>query len=435
MTQGVLGRCTAQAHKLSCSGMTVPTSVRVAFETARLRLAEMRNEDQQTRTSAYRAACKQSAQTLLVERVSIWFLNDEEESISCVLRYCASTDAFDSGQQLERNNCASYFEALHSRRVIAATDALTDPKTRDLLNYLKAEGVGALLDAPIYRDGRVIGVVCHEHLGGPRAWTEREAGFASAVADLLTILIQQAERADLRAAIDAQRQLETQAQKMEALVRLARVVTHDLNNVLTIASLRAAEMGSDPAITSASNDIVEVLSYGGKLLSQLRDFCDQREAGGDVEAVAFLRGMEPSLRSLLGKSIRFRLDCGVTQATLNIPPIELEQLVLNLCMNARDAIKQEGEVNVKLFAVEGGVCLEVNDTGSGMDEATQVRLFEPFYSTKSGHSGIGLAAVYGIIERARGRVEVASSLGTGSTFRITLPPRAQAAGLEPPWGF
>jgi two-component system, cell cycle sensor histidine kinase and response regulator CckA len=415
--------------------MSMPASVRVAFETARLRLAEMRNEEQETRTSAYRAACKQSAHTLQVERVSIWFLSDDEQSIRCALRYFSSRDEFDSGAELERGQCASYFEAMRSRRVVVASDARQDPKTRDLSPYLEREGIGALLDAPIYRDGRVIGVVCHEHVGGTRAWTEREAGFASAVADLLTILIQQAERADLRAAIDAQRQLETQAQKMDALVRLARVVTHDLSNVLTIATLRAEEMNLEPDIKTASQEIVDVLSYGGKLLQQLRDFCERREAGGDVEAVAFLRHMEPTLRSLLGKNIRFAFECLLQEATLTMPAIELEQLVLNLCMNARDAIKQQGEVSVRLFAVEGGVCLEVRDSGAGMDEATQVRLFEPFYSTKSGHSGIGLAAVYGIIERARGRVEVASSVGQGSTFRITLPPKAELPALDPPWGF
>lgn len=415
--------------------MTVPASVRVAFETARLRLAEMRSEEQQTRTTAYRAACKQSAQTLQVDRVSIWFFSDDETAINCALRYQRSTDSFDSGLQLTRRDCSSYFDALRSRRVIASVDALSDPKTKDLTPYLQAQGIGALLDAPIYRDGRVIGVVCHEHVGGPRTWTEREAGFASAVADLLTILVQQAERADLRAAIDAQRQLEAQAQKMDALVRLARIVVHDLNNVLTIASLRAEELGLDHNVKSASNDIVDVLSYGGKLLQQLRDFCERRDAGGDVEAVEFLHKMEPALRSLLGKNIRFSLECGVASATLRMPPIELEQLVLNLCMNARDAIKAEGEVSVRIFAIDNGVCLEVRDTGSGMDEATQLRLFEPFYSTKSGHSGIGLAAVYGIIERARGRVEVASSPGSGSTFRITLPPPAPAPSIDPPWGF
>jgi signal transduction histidine kinase len=415
--------------------MTVPASVRVAFETARLRLAEMRNEEQQTRTTAYRSACKQSAQTLQVDRVSVWFFSEDESAINCALRYQLSTDSFDSGLHLQRKDCASYFDALRSRRVIAANDALRDPKTKDLVLYLQEQGIGALLDAPIYRDGRVIGVVCHEHVGASRTWTEREAGFASAVADLLTILVQQAERADLRAAIDAQRQLEAQAHKMDALGRLARIVVHDLNNVLTIASLRAEEIGIDHNIKSASNDIVDVLSYGGKLLQQLRDFCERRDTGADVEAVEFLQRMEPALRSLLGKNIRFTLECGVPHVTLRMPPIELEQLVLNLCMNARDAIKNQGEVNVRIFAIDNGVCIEVRDNGSGMDEATQLRLFEPFYSTKTGHSGIGLAAVYGIIERAHGRVEVASTPGNGSTFRITLPPPTPDAVLDPPWGF
>jgi signal transduction histidine kinase len=116
-------------------------------------------------------------------------------------------------------------------------------------------------------------------------------------------------------------------------------------------------------------------------------------------------------------------------------PVEAEQLVLNLCMNARDAIGDQGEVTVSLSNVPDGVLLEVKDTGCGMDELTQRKVFEPFYSTKAGHSGVGLAAVYGIVERANGRLSIDSALGRGTTFRIVLPLVDTARADEMPWAF
>jgi signal transduction histidine kinase len=285
----------------------------------------------------------------------------------------------------------------------------------------------------------VIGVVCHEHRGGIREWTEREAGFASAVADLLTILIHQAERSELRAALDAQREAAAQHQKMQALVRMARVVVHDLANVMMVASARAGEIAEESNPHEVSQDVVQVLEYGGKLLNQLRLFCDQGgpDARGQVEAVGLLRGMEASLRSLLGKGLTLRLECDVPELSVAIGPIELEQLVLNLCMNARDATSQgaNGEVKVALSRERDGALLEVADNGCGMDEATQTEIFEPFYTTKPGHSGVGLAAVYGSVERAHGRIALTSAPGRGTTFRITLPLSSSPQPAEPPGAF
>jgi two-component system cell cycle sensor histidine kinase/response regulator CckA len=407
-------------------------SVRVAFETARLRLAGIKAEGQQSRLVAYRSACERSARTLGVERVSVWFFNEGRDALTRVIQYTLSTNSFDQGGEIRQRGAEGYFAALRSRRIVAARDALADARTSQLEAYLKRERVTALLDAPIYRDGEVVGVVCHEHVGGPRDWTEHEAGFATAVADLLTILIHQAERAELRAAIESQREMESQHQKMQALLRLARVVVHDLSNVLTVASLQASEV-SHESDTEAARNVVEVLAYGGKLVAQLRAFCEQREGASRVEAVALLKQLEPTIRSLLGKNVSFRLSVALDSFELATTPLELEQLVVNLCMNARDAVGERGEVSVTLSRSDEGALLEVRDNGVGMDEATQARLFEPFYTTKVGHTGVGLAAVYGIVERAHGRVEVQSAVGHGTAFRITLPPARGAS--DRPWEF
>lgn len=411
--------------------------VRVAFETARLRLAEIRSEGADVRNSAYRVACEQSAKTLSVDRVSIWLLADSREALLCMLQYDLPRDRSTDGECLRRDACPEYFKAVLSRRVIVVPDVHNDPTTVELKDYLRLAGVGALLDAPIYRDGEVIGVVCHEHVGGVRAWTEKEAGFASAVADMLTILIEQAERAELRAAIDAQRQMEAQNQKMHALVTLARVVTHDLSNVLTIASLRASDLGEEQNLESASSEMMEVLNYGGALLNHLRDFCEERTPAGQVEITEVMRAMTPVLGALLGQTTHFEMHCELAPTEISIARLELEQVLMNLCVNAKDATIKNARIVVRVDKKDNQLLIEVEDNGMGMSESTQARLFEPFYSTKPGHQGIGLAAVYGIVQRAHGSIEVRSTLGEGTTFRLAFPLGrvANADSLEPPWGF
>lgn len=414
-------------------------AARVGFETARLRLAQIRQDGLDARVSAYRVACRQSAQTLGVHRVSIWMLAQDASGLAaelrCMLLYELAEDRYSSGDKLLRTQCPKYFEAIEHRRVLIVEDARSDPQTADIESYLKESRVGALLDAPIYRNGIVVGVVCHEQVGGVRRWTEQEAGFATAVADMLTILSHQADQAELRAAIDAQRQLEAQHHKMQALVKLSRVVIHDLGNVLTVASLRADMLTRESDMSLASEEIAQVLRYGTQLLAQLRDFCDARSPTALVDATTTLNAMHPVLTALVGsKDISLQFSCEQSAIQLDMAKVELEQLVLNLCMNAKDAIDGRGSIEVRATRADTHLEIIVKDDGRGMDEATQARLFEPFFTTKHGHSGIGLAAVYGIVERARGRIDVSSELGTGTTFTVQLPLRApEGVTLDHPW--
>lgn len=409
-------------------------SVRVAFETARLELAQLYDETVEARTSAYRIACKHSAQTLRVARVSVWFLSEDGETLECLLNYHLSTDEFTSGARLLRGGCPTYFQAIRSRRVVVAHDAQRDEKTRELEGYLVDSGISSLLDAP-YRNGQVVGVVCHEHIGPPRTWSEKEAGFASAVSDMLTILGQQAERAELQAVIAAQKQLEAQNQKMQALTKLGLVVIHDLSNIMTIVGARAELLADEPDPRQAAEDLSEALRYGNKLLRQLRDFYNEREPTAGVNATEVIGALEPSLRAVLGKEIELSFSCASESAMLGLTRIEVEQLVMNLCINACDALsgRRDPRVTIRVVREVGRLVLMVSDNGTGMSEATQARIFEPYYSTKgAGHSGVGLAAVFGIVSRAKGQIEVQSEPERGTTFKLTFPLEIRDS-FEPPW--
>ncbi len=416
---------------------TEDRSVRIAFETARLELAQLYDETVEARTSAYRIACKHSAQTLQVARVSVWFLSEDAEVLECALSYHLPTDEFTSGARLLRRGCPHYFQAIRSRRVIVAHDAHCDEKTRELADYLTNNGITSLLDAPIYRNGQVVGVVCHEHIGPSRTWTEKEAGFASAVSDMLTILGQQAERAELQAVIAAQKQLEAQNQKMQALAKLGLVVIHDLSNIMTIVGARAELLEDETDLRQAADDLKEALRYGNTLLRQLRDFYNEREPTSGVNATQVLRSLEPSLRAVLGKEIELSFSCPSEPAMLALTQVEIEQLVMNLCMNARDALsgRCDPKLTVRVMVDADRLVLTVSDNGVGMTESTQARIFEPYYSTKAGHSGVGLAAVFGIVSRAKGQIEVQSVPERGTTFKLTFPLDVIEIrdSFEPPW--
>jgi two-component system, cell cycle sensor histidine kinase and response regulator CckA len=418
--------------------MDSPRSVRLAFETARLRLAKLQTDGTGARLSAYQLACKLSATTMGVERVSVWRLAHSNSTIQCTAQYILSEDRFESGGSIARRDCPTYFEALTSRRVVAASDAANDPKTRELAAYLQSANVGALLDAPIYLDGGVIGVVCHEHCSGTRHWTEKEVNFASAVADMLTILVEQAERAELRAALDVERQAEMRSEKMRALQRFARVVAHDINNVLTVAISHSELIGLGLESPASSQDVGEVLAFGAKLVKQLGEFCEEQSGSHTVDLSDVVRHLSAPLRAMMGKEITFDSKLEDGAFIVPIAPVEAEQLILNLCMNACDAIIKPGTVRVTLGADRSTqqARLEVTDTGVGMDESTQARIFEPFFSTKANHSGVGLMAVYGIIQRAGGAISIDSAPGAGTRFRINLPLVSAASSAElGPWEF
>lgn len=223
---------------------------------------------------------------------------------------------------------------------------------------------------------------------------------------------------------------------MQALTKLGLVVIHDLSNVMTIVSARASLLEEEPDLKQASDDLTEALRYGNNLLRQLRDFYNEREPSSGVEAITVLRELEPSIRAVFGKEISLAFTCDTEPAYLTLTRIEIEQLVMNLCMNARDALagRSGGQVAIRAERRSDRLLLVVRDNGSGMSEATQARLFEPYYSTKEGHSGIGLAAVFGAISRAGGQIEVDSSLGRGTTFRLTFP-LDPAPSFDPPWSY
>jgi two-component system cell cycle sensor histidine kinase/response regulator CckA len=236
--------------------------------------------------------------------------------------------------------------------------------------------------------------------------------------------------------LKVQAELRLETQKLEALGRMGRAVAHDLNNLLMVVLSTAEEARESncPHCNSHAQTLLKAGEVGQRLVRRLFELGGRDGLGelSPLDVGAVLQGLGAPLRSLAGLSIDLSLEVR-SDARVRIPQAELEQLILNLVVNARDAINGAdksggGQLTVSLRdptldddLPPDRVVLEVSDTGAGMDERTRAHLFEPYFTTKPDGSGLGLAIVYGIVKRAGGAVDVASAPDAGSTFRVSLP--------------
>jgi PAS domain S-box-containing protein len=255
--------------------------------------------------------------------------------------------------------------------------------------------------------------------------------------------------------ISERRELEErlrQSQKLEAIGRLAGGVAHDFNNILMSivgsADLLLMELpASDPARGEVT-EIKESVRRGAALTRQLLAFSRRQATVPKLfELGEVVGGMDTMLRRLMGPEIEFDLVRAAAPIQVHADAAQIEQVVLNLVVNARDAMPNGGQLTVHVEEIElddtaaaaraeGGpgryARLSVADTGTGIDEKTRARLFEPFFTTKEQGkgSGLGLSIVYGIVKQSGGHIRVDSELGRGTTFEVYLP-IAAAPALEP----
>jgi signal transduction histidine kinase len=237
-----------------------------------------------------------------------------------------------------------------------------------------------------------------------------------------------------------------QSQKMEAIGRLAGGVAHDFNNLLTVILGYAETLAEDPALDplaqSSAEQIVSAGERAAALTRQLLAFSRKQVLRTSVvNPVEILRNMEGMLDRLIGERVEVNVDVQGPVGLVDIDSSQFEQVILNLAVNARDAVEKNGRLKFTLrsesVSSEVGpkerflqpvprgeyvvMCLE--DNGSGMDRETQERIFEPFFTTKESDegTGLGLAMVYGIVSQSGGYIDLKSEVGKGSIFSIYLP--------------
>ncbi len=286
----------------------------------------------------------------------------------------------------------------------------------------------------IHRDGHVVwGVV--------RARWLREADGTPRFAVVHVQDVTERKRAEeQRQRLEAQLH---QAQKMEAVGQLAGGIAHDFNNLLTAIGGNAAVAQTEPGVPEPARtmmgEISQAVASAANLTRQLLSFSRQQVIAPRVLNLNdVILQLQPLLRRLLGEQLELRNALAADLGQVRIDPGQLEQVVVNLAVNARDAMMGGGTLTVESANVRLGqdyvrshplappgdyVLLAVSDNGAGMTAETRARIFEPFFTTKEPGrgTGLGLAVVYGVVKQHGGMVEVYSELGHGTTFKIYWP--------------
>jgi signal transduction histidine kinase/CheY-like chemotaxis protein len=328
------------------------------------------------------------------------------------------------------------------------TNALPDDPHVDDADWVRREELVAFAGYPLLVEGRVVGVA---------AMFARQPLAPSALVGLASVadeIAQYVARKRAEATLAERETLLQQIQKMEAVGRLAGGIAHDFNNLLTVIRGRAAILlhrlaPEDPAHRHITL-IEKTAERAAALTQQLLSFTRKRPLEPRVVSLNdVVVGIEKMLRRLIGEHIHLVtvLDPGLGHTKAD--PIQIEQVILNMVVNARDAMPQGGRLTIETANVEldeayaathpGArpgryVGLAVADTGTGMDEETRARVFEPFFTTKDPGrgTGLGLATVYGIVKQSAGYVWVESAPGRGARFTVYLPRETGSPASETP---
>ncbi len=257
--------------------------------------------------------------------------------------------------------------------------------------------------------------------------------------------------AGLKEAKEALRKTEEQlrqAQKMEAIGRLAGGLAHDFNNLLTVIIGNCELLLDMPSLGPEGRELVEFVKQSGDraadLTRQLLAFSRKQRLAPEVVCLNHtVSNMSKMLNRLLGNDVQMIVRLADDLHRVQIDPSQIEQVIMNLAVNARDAMPQGGTLTLETFnlLVEEDVAahnpeikpgeyavLAVRDSGSGMDEGVLRQIFEPFFTTKEPGkgTGLGLATVHGIVRQSGGHITVSSELGKGTVFHIYLPAHGKA---------
>jgi PAS domain S-box-containing protein len=373
------------------------------------------------------------ASTLSVGLVGVWRHDERGASMMCQDLFQWPDGIHTAGLERTEEAFPTYFRALAGAEVLAVTDARSDPRTSEVAAQLSSHHVVSMMCVPIRSRGASVGVLSCKHMGELRRWMPDEQAFALTVANLLSTLIGQAERQRL------EQQLR-QAQKLEAIGRLAGGVAHDFNNILTVILGRAEEVATDSRVPGDLREAVADLSQNADrasaLTRQLLAFSRRQTIEvRDVDLNGVVANVTRLLHRVLGEDIEVSFIYSDVPLAVRADPGMIEQVLLNLAVNARDAMPGGGRLSIDTSFVEDGgqqsanelrgqwACLRVRDNGGGIAPEHLPHIFEPFFTTKDvgKGTGLGLATTYGIVQQHGGWIEVNSHLGRGTEFRVFFP--------------
>ena len=407
-------------------------------QAALVRLARRGLSDVEDTQTALREVTREASRTVEVERASVWLLSADRQELRLISLHEATPDRDTRGVVLLASEYPRYFDALESGRAIDAHDACGDLRTSEFRDgYLDPLGITSMLDAAIRDGGRVIGVVCHEHVGVSRTWTTDEIAFAGAIADQVALILSTADRRRLEQDRERMRLELIHTQRLESIGTLAAGVAHEISNPLAYIATNLEYIGArldrldDPAVVREIRRATGEAMLGAdrvrRIVGDLTRFARRDQ---NPPTPVDVRSVLDTALSMAWSEIRHRArlvrDYGALALVL-ADGDRLVQVFLNLLLNAAQAIEdgraEKNEIRLRTMLDGDRLAIEVQDTGVGIPKESLGRVFDPFFTTKpvGVGTGLGLSICNTIVSGLGGAMEVESEVGAGSTFRVVLP--------------
>lgn len=416
-------------------------------------------------------------QGLAINRVGIWVIQDERQTLRCQMLLDGNDFALDTDIILKRSDYPQYFAALDSERALVASDACQDPKTAEFTSeYLQPNHISAILDVPICHRGQIYGLICCEHQGDLRHWSNEEIAFASALAESYGRAISAAQRNNYerqlqeineqleqkiaertRGLQDALRNLthtHTQLIESEKLASIGRLVSglaHEINTPLGIAVTSAShgetqvkhlaglyrnQTLSEEEFAHILNDLQQSFELLNQNLQRATGLIQNFKLSGSLHTATeqedfdlraclelCLKGLGPLLRK---HQVNCQLEPG-EPLQIHSYPGAFAQIITNLVTNsithAFDGDNQR-QIHLQLSRAGEYAALHYRDSGKGISDDIRAKIFEPFFTTarKEGGSGLGLSIVYNLVtQKLGGEIVVDSDQSQGASFTIGFP--------------
>ena len=403
---------------------------------------------------SFKSVTETLARALKVARASIWLYDTNRSAIDCVDLFEQTTNAHSNGIKLHAEHFPAYFKYLTEERILAAGNAHVDPATFEFSDvYLKPLGINSMLDAPIRLNGRMIGVICNEHVGEARMWTESEEGFVGTVADILARAFQAHERLAAQKSLqqinehlellvrERTHQLEdlhaktVQTTKLAALGEMAGGIAHEINTPLSLILILADQIQDSlddreslDEAKKAAETISQTVLRISKIIKGLRTFA-RDGSNAEMENSSLVDVAEQTLQlctqRMLGNAINFQfLKPESTSALVRCRSVEISQVMLNLLNNAFDAVQDQKEpwIRLEMKEAQDSVAFEVSNSGPQIPQSIREKLFQPFFTTKppGKGTGLGLSISKGIVDQHHGKFFVDAE-SKFTKFVVELP--------------
>jgi len=413
----------------------------VHHQSTLVKLSTHSNEDL---VSVIRTTTEEAAATLGIDRVSVWFLDDDHTYMICEDLFRRDDNTHGSGTRIATGDYPSYVQAIENSRIVAVNDVRQDPRTRELLaSYLEPLGIRALMDVPIHLHGKTLGVVCHEHVGAPREWSLEEQDFAASRADMIARQRAANERRK------AERALASVNEHLAETVRELRRSNKELQDFayVTAHDLKAPLRGIGTLTDWITSDYADKLDTQGQeqlhllkgRVSRMSELIDSilhySEIGRTAKCLerVDLRVLVPEVIAQVAPPPTIRVTIEDTLPVVISERVRLIQVFQNLISNAVKYMdKPQGIIRIGCFEQEQYWTFSVADNGPGIDQKYFGKIFEMFQTLarrdELESTGIGLAVVKKIVELHGGTVWVESTVGEGTTFFFTLPKLNVAPG-------